>query len=409
MRSGEAVLAMGMLPRLMRQWIEVSTASAGEAWVAERRAARLRTMLETMLGSYRGMLLLVGALIALSGEMTAPAAVGSLFIMMRIPEPFVTIGTDARDIAEGLAAWQRLRTLVHGSPVPPDGLAFPCTEGRLVAERGGFGFRGPQPPLFRNLELRVEPGEIVAIIGPSGSGKSTLLRLLIGMYRPNSGGIFLDGCAVHQWDRRDLARHLGFLPQEPLLSRGTAAEVIARLEVPDMNMVLDASRRAGAHETVVRLPLGYATPITGQPQQLSMGQRHRIAIARALYGRPRVLVMDEVAASLDAAGEAQVAQLLAVLREEGTSVVFTTHRPALLAVADRILALRNGQLVPAGEEPPPPRLGGRQARIGRAAAPPPPPPREEARAGARRPPPPPSRRRPPAPPPDAASGCATTA
>jgi ATP-binding cassette, subfamily C, type I secretion system permease/ATPase len=380
MRSGEAVLAMGMLPRLMRQWIEVSTASAGEAWVAERRAARLRTMLETMLGSYRGMLLLVGALIALSGEMTVPAAVGSLFIMMRIPEPFVTIGTDARDIAEGLAAWQRLRTLVHGSPVPPDGLAFPCTEGRLVAERVGFGFRGPQPPLFRNLELRVEPGEIVAIIGPSGSGKSTLLRLLIGMYRPNSGGIFLDGCAVHQWDRRDLARHLGFLPQEPLLSRGTAAEVIARLEVPDMHMVLDASRRAGAHETVVRLPLGYATPITGQPQQLSMGQRHRIAIARALYGRPRVLVMDEVAASLDAAGEAQVAQLLAVLREEGTSVVFTTHRPALLAVADRILALRNGQLVPAGEEPPPPRLGGRQARIGRAAAPPPPPPREEARA-----------------------------
>ena len=364
-RSGEAVLAMGMLPRLAGQWIEVATANGGEAWLAERRAARLQAAMDTLFGSYRGIFIIVSALLALNGEVTTAMAISSMFVMMRIPEPFISIGDNAHEIAEGLSAWRRLKLLVDGSPMPPDGLAFPCTEGRLAAERISFAFRGPTPPLFRGLDLKVEPGEIVAIIGPSGSGKSTLLRLLIGMLRPNNGGIYLDGCNVAQWDRREFARHVGFLPQDPLLSRGTAAEVISRLEIPDMTLVLDAARRAGAHDTIVGLELGYATLIAGE-HQLSMGQRHRIAIARALYGRPRIVVMDELAASLDAAGEADIARLLAVLREEGTAVIFTTHRPALLAAADRVLAIRNGVLVGAVEDGGHPRLPGREKRAARA-------------------------------------------
>jgi ABC-type protease/lipase transport system fused ATPase/permease subunit len=363
MRSGEAVLAMGMLPRLTGQWIETTTAAAGDAWIAEREANRLRTVLEVLLGSYRVTFIVVGAILALNGEVTTALAVGTLFIMMRIPEPFIVIGDHAREIAEGTAAWRRLKALVGDSNIPADGLDFPCHQGRLVVERMSFGFRGPHPPLFRGLELTVEPGEIVAIIGASGSGKSTLLRLLIGLYRPSSGGIYLDGCAVAQWDRRELARHLGFLPQEPLLSRGTAAEVIARLEPPEMPRVIDAARRAGAHETILRLELGYATLIAGQ-HQLSMGQRHRLAIARALYGRPRIVVMDELAASLDAEGEAEVGRLLEVLREEGTSVIFTTHRPGLLAAADRVLAIRNGTLVAATtQDQAAPRLARTQQRL----------------------------------------------
>jgi ABC-type protease/lipase transport system fused ATPase/permease subunit len=364
LRSGEAVLAMGMLPRLAGQWIEVTTANAGEAYLAERRATRLRTTLEMMFGSYRGVFLILSGYLTLAGEITTPLAISTMFVMLRIPEPFISLGDNGQEIAEGLSAWGRLKALVSGSPMPPDGLAFPCNEGRLVAERVSFAYRGPTPPLFRGLDLRVEPGEIVAIIGPSGSGKSTLLRLLIGMIRPNTGGVYLDGCSVAQWDRRDLARHVGFLPQDALLSRGTAAEVISRLEIPDMTLVLDAARRAGAHETIVGLELGYATLITGQ-HQLSMGQRHRIAIARALYGRPKLLVMDELAASLDAEGEAEMARLLAVLREEGTAVVFTTHRPGLLAMADRVMAIRNGTLVAAGDSGAQPLLGGRQARLPR--------------------------------------------
>jgi ABC-type protease/lipase transport system fused ATPase/permease subunit len=347
MRSGEAVLAMGMLPRLSRQWTAVGTEAAGEAWLAERLAARLRSLLELSLSLFRGAVLFAGAALTLTGESVPAVLAGAVFLVYRVTSPFVGIGANARDFAEGMAAWRRLRALAESSALPASGIAFPCLTGSLVAERLVFGFGGPQP-LLRGVDLAVRPGEVVALVGASGSGKSTLLRLLLGTARPVAGGAYLDGHATHQWDRRALARHIGFLPQDHLLSRGTAAEVIARLEEPDMALVLDAARRAGAHETIVALPQGYATPICGATWQLSMGQRQRIALARALYGRPPVLLLDELAGSVDAEGEAEIASLLAALREEGCAVVFTTHRPGLLAAADRVLALRNGVLAPAG-------------------------------------------------------------
>jgi ATP-binding cassette subfamily C protein len=197
--------------------------------------------------------------------------------------------------------------------------------------------------------MTVEPGTCFAILGGSGSGKSTLLRLLLGLHQPTMGGVYLDGHATGQWDRRDLARYIGFLPQQPLLGRGTVAEAIARLEEPQMALVIEAARRAGAHGLITSLPLGYATPISGN-YQFSTGQRHRVAIARALYGRPKLLLLDEFAASLDAEGEAEMEGLLRQLRREGCSVIFTTHRASLLRNADRVLALRAGTLVPAGDE-----------------------------------------------------------
>jgi ATP-binding cassette subfamily C protein len=366
MRSGEAVLAMGMLPRLARHWTAVSTEAAGEAWLAERLAARLRSLLEFTLGLFRGAILIGGAALMLTGQSVPAVLAGAVFLLYRVTSPFVGIGAHAREYAEGMAAWRRLRALAESSALPPAGIAFPCPAGRLVAERLAYGFGGPVPPLLRGVDLAVQPGEVVALVGASGSGKSTLLRLLLGTMRPMAGGAYLDGHATHQWDRRALARHIGFLPQDHLLSRGTAAEVIARLEEPDMALVLDAARRAGAHEAIVALPQGYATPIAGA-WQLSMGQRQRIALARALYGRPPVLLLDELAGSVDAEGEAQIAALLAALREEGCAVLFTTHRPGLLAAADRVLALRNGVLAPAAPDA---EAAPRRLPPGLAAAPP---------------------------------------
>jgi ABC-type protease/lipase transport system fused ATPase/permease subunit len=360
MRSGEAVLAMGMLPGLAQEWIRISTAGGGEAWTAERRAERLRTALEILMSAFRGATMVTMAVLALNGASVHAMLGGALMLVGLVVNPFVGIGAYIRTVADSRAAWQRLRALVQEGGSPAEGLPFPCPEGRLVVEHMSFAFRGPHPPLLRNVELVVEPGEIIAIVGASGSGKSTLLRLLMGVMRPSIGGIYLDGHAMHQWDRRELARHVGYLPQDPLLSRGTVAEVIARLEAPQMTLVLDAAKRAAAHEPIIALPNGYATPLL-QGHQLSMGQRQRIALARALYGRPKLLILDELAGSLDAEGEASAATLLAVLREEGTAVIFTTHRPSLLAAADRVLALRNGTLVPAGEDQS--RMVGRVRRV----------------------------------------------
>lgn len=362
MRSGEAVLAMGMLPRLVRQWVATAAEGSAETWACERRAERLRTLLELLAGALRGSIIFIMAALALSGQNVNAAFAASVLVIGMVVAPFMGIGTHLRGLTEALAAWQRLRAMMRATAAIPEGIAFPPPAARLTAEHLSFGFRGPQPPLFRNLQLEVGAGEIVAIIGPSGSGKSTLLRLLVGILRPSGGGVYLDGHATSQWDRPELARHLGYLPQDALLSRASAAEAIARLEVPDMAEVLAAAQRAGAHATVIGLPCGYATPLTGG-WQLSMGQRHRIALARALYGRPRLLVLDELAGALDPEGEAEVARLLHQLKAEGIAVVFTTHRPSLLAAADRILAIRQGQLVPAGEEPAP--QAGRPAKLAR--------------------------------------------
>lgn len=359
MRSGEAVLAMGMLPQQVRLWTSVSTAHAGEAWLAQRKAARLAFFLDLLMGMFRGTIVFMAAWITLAGIHLNPAWAGAVMVVHRLIRPFSDFGETHASLSEGMAAWRRLRSLVAETVPPADGIPFPCPNGRLVVEHMTYAFRGPLPPLLRNIELTVEPGSIVAIVGASGGGKSTLLRLLVGLHRPSAGGVYLDGHATCQWDRRDFARHVGFLPQEPLLARGTAAEVIARLEEPNMALVLEAAHRAGAHEVITALPEGYATPIGGN-YQLSMGQRHRIALARALYGRPKLLLLDELAGSLDAEGEAQAVALLSELRREGTSVVFTSHRPALVAAADRVLALRNGTLVPAGEELP--RLLGAERR-----------------------------------------------
>jgi ABC-type protease/lipase transport system fused ATPase/permease subunit len=351
MRSGEAVLAMGMLPRLVRHWVATAAEGSAEAWACERRAERLRTLLELLVGALRGSIIFVMAALTLSGQNVNAAFAGSILVIGMVVSPFLGLGTHLRSLSEAMAAWQRLRAMMRATAAIPEGIAFPPPAVRLTMEHMSFGFRGPQPALFRNLRLEVGPGEIVAIVGPSGSGKSTLLRLLMGILRPNGGGVYLDGHATSQWDRRELARHIGYLPQDALLSRASAAEVIARLEAPDMPAVIEAAQQAGAHATIIGLPFGYATPLTGG-YELSMGQRHRIALARALYDRPRLLVLDELAGSLDAQGEAEVARLLLRLRAEGTSVVFTTHRPSLLATADRVLAIRQGQLLPAGEDAP---------------------------------------------------------
>ncbi|WP_052214902.1 ATP-binding cassette domain-containing protein [Belnapia sp. F-4-1] len=355
MRAGEAILAMGMLPRLAGHLLATGAEAAGEAFLARRRASRLRLALDAVLGLFGGAFLFLMAFLVLGGMAGRGAGMEYFFLAFALAAPFAAFVGGSREVAEAMVAWQRLRRLLAETPSVHRGTPFPCPRARLVAEHLTFGFRGMQPVLLRNVDLALEPGEAVAIVGPSGCGKSTLLRVLMGLYPPGAGGVYLDGHAVHQWDREDLARHVGFLPQQPLLGRGTVAEAIARLGTPDMALVLDAARRAGVHEAVTALPLGYATPVAGA-WPLSMGQQHRLALARALYGRPRVLVLDELAGGLDVAGEAQVIGLLRALRQEGVAVVFTTHRPALVGAADRVLALRNGSLVPAGAQDGPSRV-----------------------------------------------------
>lgn len=364
MRCAEPVVAMGMLPALQRRWLARMAASAVRlraAQAAARAAATLTVAVQTVAG---GGALLLGAALMLSGAELGVGLLLAMLIMPRVAGPFARIATSLADLAAARAAWSRLAALLAATPPATTQRAFPCPEGRLVLERMTVLVPKEPRPLLREVSLVAGPGDVVAIAGAVGSGKSTLLRMIAGAARPAAGAAFLDGHATWQWDREDIARHLGMLPQEPVLTEGTVAEAIARLAKPDMPAVIRAARLAGAERLIARLPYGYATRI-GPDTPLSLGQRQRLALARAVHGEPRVVLLDEPSAWLDAEGEAMVLALLAALKARGATVVFTTHRTALLRAADRVLVLRNGTLVQAGR-PQPLLAGPRSAAPARA-------------------------------------------
>ncbi|MBR0672404.1 ATP-binding cassette domain-containing protein, partial [Neoroseomonas soli] len=351
-RAAEAVEAMGMLPALVGRWARQLARGAEGLRRAQGTARMAQAATATLFGVAQGGAVAVGVLVIVEGGSSIGYGIlAGLLLTARVMEPFSRVGSQFEDAAAARAAWRRLDRLLaadEAAPVPAM-RAFPCPEGRLVVEHVTLVFPGAARPLLRDVNLVVGPGDVVALAGPPGSGKSTLLRVLLGLQGSNAGEVFLDGHATAQWDRTDLARHVGYLPQDPMLAEGTIAEAIARLEeTPDAAAVIAAARLAGAMRMVAGLPQGFATRIGGRAG-LSMGQRQRVALARAVYGRPRLVLLDEPAAFLDAEGEAAVAAMIASLSAAGTAVIFTSHREGLLRGAGRVLALREGALLEAGE------------------------------------------------------------
>jgi ABC-type protease/lipase transport system fused ATPase/permease subunit len=352
-RAAEAVEVMGMLPALVRRWAGTLARGTGGLRRAQGTARMAQAATGVLYGVAQGGAVAVGVLVIVEGSNAGYGILAGLLLTARVMDPFSRIGTHIEDAAAARAAWHRLDRLLaadEAAPAPAT-RAFPCPEGRLLLDRVTLVFPGAARPLLRDVGLVVGPGDVVGLAGPPGTGKSTLLRVILGLQATNAGDAFLDGHATAQWDRTDLARHIGYLPQDPALGAETVAEAIARLTPAiDMPAVLDAARMAGALRMIASLPHGFATRLTEVPA-LSMGQRQRIALARAVYGVPRVVLLDEPAAFLDAEGEAAVARLIDSLSARGTAVIFTSHREGLLRAATRVVTLRDGALTALGKAP----------------------------------------------------------
>ena len=236
----------------------------------------------------------------------------------------------------------RLKRLLLESKPLRGTLPLPCTEGRVVVDRLVYIAQGTERPILRGISFVIEPGEVLGIIGPSGAGKSTLARLVVGINEPTAGGVWLDGNNTWLWERGDFGRHVGYMPQTTALLNGSVAENIARLRDAGPQAVIDAAVRAGIHDIIMQLPNGYATPIGDAGFVLSGGQRQRLALARAMFGNPKLLVLDEPNANLDDDGERTLIHAISQARAEGTSVLMIAHRPSLMAVADKLLILKDG-------------------------------------------------------------------
>ncbi len=196
----------------------------------------------------------------------------------------------------------------------------------------------------QNLSFSLNAGSVLGITGPSAAGKSTLARLAVGVWRPGAGVVRLDGVNIADWNREDVGPHIGYLPQDIELFPGTVADNIARFGKVDPDKVVDAAQLAGAHQVILELPQGYDTPIGPSGVNLSGGQRQRIGLARAFYGRPPLIVLDEPTSNLDAEGEGAVRQAMEVLRGQSTVVVIA-HRPAVLGGTDQLMVILKGQIV----------------------------------------------------------------
>jgi ATP-binding cassette, subfamily C, bacterial len=343
-RGAEAVIAMGMLPTLARRWERAQNQALSAGTRAQLRSRAVAAATRALRSGMTGAMVATGLVLVLNGSATSGTLVGANMILARMLMPFEQFAGTLRQWAEAASAWRRMRSLLAESTQSRYAYALPRPEGHLAVERLVYMPPGAERPVLRGVSFAMEPGEIIGIIGPSGSGKSSLLRLVLGMTEPTSGGVFLDGHNTFLWNREDLARHVGYVPQSIVLTEGTVAENIARGAKPDLAAVLEAAKRAGVHAAIADLPHGYATPISGTGFTLSAGQRQRLALARALYSRPRLLVLDEPNAFLDKEGEETLVNLLVQLRSEGMGALVSAHRPSVVRSVDKLLVLRDGAI-----------------------------------------------------------------
>ena len=342
-RNADAIEAMGMLPALVDRWrrdgsdgqrLAVSASDTSGDIAATAKAIRLGLQV-AMLG--------VGAYLVLGNEMTAGGMIAAAIVLARGLAPVEQLIGAWRQLTAARTAWRRLAASVARAPSEAAGMALPRPEGRVDVE--GLGYVPPRArePVIRKVSFRLEPGEALGVIGPSGAGKTTLARLMVGSLRPSAGQVRLDGADMAGWASEDRGRHVGYLPQDVELFAGTVRENIARLGEAEDAQVLDAARLAGAHEAILGLPEGYETRIGDGGVPISGGQRQRIGLARALFGAPALVVLDEPDAHLDGDGVQAVIRAVAAMRERGTTLVAIGHGPALMASMDRILLMRHGR------------------------------------------------------------------
>jgi len=275
-------------------------------------------------------------------HVTAGIMIAGTILLSRALAPVETLVAGWRNLIEARLAWRRLDELLAANPPVDAATDLPAPSGRLEADRILFGLKGGDRPIIRGVTFAIAPGEALGGIGPSAAGKSTLARLLVGVWKPTAGIVRLDGAGVAVWPRERLGPHIGYLPQDVELFAGTVAGNVARLGEPDSAEVVRAAQRAHVHDLILRLPKGYDTEVGEGGQLLSPGQRQRIALARALYGNPRLVVLDEPNANLDHEGDQALLATLRGLKADGVTVIIIAHRTAILAGVDKLLVLRDG-------------------------------------------------------------------
>jgi len=342
LRNAEVIEAMGMLTNMRNRWYALHQKFLRLQSLASTRSANVTAVSKFVRISVQSLILGLGALLVIEHQITAGMMIAASIILQRALAPVEQIIAVSKQWQNTLNSYERLKALLENNPSRKPGLSLPKPTGKLSFESVTAAPPGTNIPAVANVSFRLEPGDILGIIGPSGSGKSTLARLTVGVWGCLAGKVRLDNADIFQWNKNELGSHIGYLPQDVELFAGTISENISRFNEVDAEKVVAAARLAGVHELILRLPMGYETVIGDGGSGLSGGQKQRIGLARALYDSPTLIVLDEPNSNLDDIGEAALTQAIIELRKNHKTIILISHRPNIISITNKLLVMSAG-------------------------------------------------------------------
>jgi len=342
LRNAEIIESMGMLPNLMGRWFKMHGKFLRSQAEASEKAGTVGAITKFVQVSLQSLVLGYGALLAIEGKITPGMMIAASILVGRALAPVQQVIGVWKSWSGTRAAYGRLAELLAANPAREAGMPLPKPLGGVTVEGVSAAPPGVQVAVLKNLNFGMSPGDVLGVIGPSGSGKSTLARLLVGVWPAQQGKVRLDGADIFHWNKAELGPHIGYLPQDIELFGGTVSENIARFSEVDPEQVVLAAKRAGVHDLILHFPEGYDTKLGDGGAGLSGGQKQRLGLARAMYGDPAIIVLDEPNSNLDDIGEQALLQAILDLRQRGKTIVLITHRTSIIGATTKLLLLKDG-------------------------------------------------------------------
>jgi len=355
-RNAEAIIAMGMVSNITNYWEQIRHKALGLSQTAGGRSEFITALTKATRMLVQSSMLALGAYLAIFQEISPGTMIAASILGGRALAPVDAAVGSWKNFVRARQAYGRLTSMLQNDGAREAPVQLPEPKGNIEVENmSKLSSSNPATrdakPILQGLHFKLQPGDGLGVIGPSASGKSSLARLLVGLWMPDKGSVRFEGATYDQWDRDLVGRHIGYLPQSVELIAGTVAQNIARFEpeAKDEDIVA-AAKLAGVHELILKLPDGYSADLASGQVVLSGGQSQRIALARAVYGLPSLVVLDEPNASLDVEGDAALTNAIVELRKQGSTVVVMAHRPSAIAAVNKVLMLNNGNQIEFGEK-----------------------------------------------------------
>ena len=344
LRNAEVAAAMGMLTPLMSRWRRDQDEMLLQQSQTSSKASGYSALIKTLTVAMQSAAITTGAVLAIYQEISPGVMIGAALLLGKSLQPIQQAVSSWRSFVEAREQYRRLNDLLENFPAPDDRMTLPSIAGHITARNAFVIPPGGKTATLSDITLNLRAGSTTMILGPSAAGKSTLVRAMLGLWPTAQGEIRIDGAEAHHFDRDELGPQIGYLPQDIELFDGSVADNIARFGEVDADKVVNAAQTAGVHEMILALPDGYDTVISGSMGMLSPGQRQRIALARALYGKPKLLILDEPNSNLDEAGERALANAISKVKAMGTTVVMVSHRQGALPLVDHLSIMEAGRI-----------------------------------------------------------------